>query len=80
RIATLVLYLNTVEEGGETAFPKINVAVRARQGAAAYFEYHNAQGQLDPRCLHAGVPVRRGEKWIATKWLRESAYVRPSEQ
>lgn len=78
RIATLVLYLNTVEEGGETGFPELNVQVKARQGAAVYFEYLNAAGALDTRCLHAGSPVRRGEKWIATKWLRESAYVRPA--
>ena len=31
---------------------------------------------FDDRCLHAGVPVVTGEKWIATKWLRQSAYVR----
>ena len=45
-----------------------------RQGSAVYFEYTNARGELDARCLHAGAPVARGEKWIATKWLRQSAY------
>ncbi|MEZ5653488.1 MAG: 2OG-Fe(II) oxygenase [Burkholderiaceae bacterium] len=80
RIGTLVIYLNTVEEGGETGFPKMNLHVRARRGAAAYFEYMNQDGHLDERCLHAGVPVRRGEKWIATKWLRQSPYVQAGNE
>jgi hypothetical protein len=31
-------------------------------------------GQPDPRTLHAGLPVREGEKWLATLWLRERRY------
>ncbi|HEY5634761.1 MAG TPA: 2OG-Fe(II) oxygenase [Burkholderiaceae bacterium] len=74
RVATVVIYLNDVAEGGETAFPELELTVRPRQGSAVYFEYTNARGELDARCLHAGAPVARGEKWIATKWLRQSAY------
>lgn len=74
RIATLVIYLNEVEEGGETAFPEIGFSVKAIKGSAVYFEYVNAAGQLDTRCLHAGMPVIRGDKWIMTKWLRERPY------
>ncbi|MGH1357847.1 MAG: 2OG-Fe(II) oxygenase [Burkholderiaceae bacterium] len=76
RIATLVIYLNTVPSGGETNFPNLDVSVRARAGCAVYFEYCNSDTELDERCLHAGVPVLAGEKWIATKWLRQSAYIR----
>ncbi len=76
RIATLVMYLNTVPEGGETTFPNLDLSVRAREGSAVYFEYCNNDTELDERCLHAGVPVITGEKWIATKWLRQSAYIR----
>ncbi len=76
RIATLVIYLNTVPKGGETAFPNLDLSVRARAGNGVYFEYVNRDDELDERCLHAGVPVVTGEKWIATKWLRQSAYVR----
>ncbi len=78
RVATLVMYLNTVPGGGETDFPKIGLSVKARQGCGIYFEYTNKQNQLDTRCLHAGVPVVEGEKWIVTKWLRQRPYVRAS--
>ncbi len=74
RVATLVLYLNSPQEGGGTAFPDLELDVRARKGSAVYFEYMNRLGQLDARCLHAGTPVVSGEKWIATKWIRQSNY------
>ena len=75
RIATLVIYLNNVAEGGDTNFPEIELSVKPKKGSAVYFEYLNAAGQLDKRCLHAGTPVSKGDKWIATKWLRQLPYV-----
>jgi prolyl 4-hydroxylase len=75
RIATLVIYLNNVPEGGATDFPELELSVKPRKGSGVYFEYLNAAGQLDARCLHAGTPVARGDKWIATKWLRQRPYV-----
>lgn len=75
RIATLVIYLNNVPEGGDTNFPDLELSVKPKKGAGVYFEYNNAAGQLDARCLHAGTPVARGDKWIATKWLRQRPYV-----
>jgi len=75
RIATMIVYLNSVPEGGDTTFPELELAVKPKKGSAVYFEYLNAAGQLDARCLHAGTPVARGDKWIATKWLRQRPYV-----
>jgi prolyl 4-hydroxylase len=74
RIATMVIYLSQVAQGGDTHFPEIELTVKPQVGSAVYFEYHNSQGQLDSRCLHAGMPVTKGDKWIATKWFRASAY------
>ncbi len=78
RVATVVVYLNDVPAGGETVFPELELAVKPHRGDAVYFEYCNVAGQLDQRCLHAGAPVLRGEKWVATKWLRQSANVMPA--
>ena len=76
RVATLVMYLNDVEEGGETYFPDAGgLGVVPRMGSAVYFAYCNSLGQVDSATLHGGAPVRAGEKWIATKWIRQHAYV-----
>jgi prolyl 4-hydroxylase len=71
RVATLVLYLNDVPNGGETYFPNAGIAVAAKRGSAVYFRYLNGRRQLDPLSLHGGAPVIEGEKWIMTKWVRE---------
>jgi len=70
RIASVVMYLNTPEAGGGTAFPEVGLTVSALRGSAVYFAYEGG----DASSLHAGLPVQRGEKWIATKWLREQPY------
>ncbi|MDT6960622.1 2OG-Fe(II) oxygenase [Cupriavidus sp. SZY C1] len=74
RVATLVIYLNSPPSGGATAFPKLGLEVAPVKGNAVFFRYKQADGTLDERTLHAGLPVESGEKWIATKWLREHPY------
>jgi prolyl 4-hydroxylase len=76
RIASVVMYLNTPTLGGGTAFPEIALTVTARRGSAVYFAYEGG----DRSSLHAGLPVQRGEKWIATKWLRERPYRSPAKR
>ncbi|MGW5385158.1 2OG-Fe(II) oxygenase [Nocardia sp. NPDC003963] len=70
RTATLIIYLNDVEEGGETAFTETSLSFTPRKGQALYFRYFNNVGQVDPATRHAGRPVIAGEKWIVTKWMR----------
>jgi len=79
RVSTLVSYLNEVEEGGETVFPECGWSVSPRRGSAVYFEYCNSLGQVDHASLHAGGPVLRGEKWVATKWMRQRRFVAAGE-
>jgi prolyl 4-hydroxylase len=74
RVATVVMYLNDVEAGGQTDFPSIGFSVNPKKCSAVYFEYGNSLGQSDDLTLHAGSPVLAGEKWIATKWLRARDY------
>lgn len=78
RIATLIMYLNDVAAGGSTVFPEVGLDVLPHRGSAVYFAYTSEDGALDRRTLHGGSPVVAGEKWIATKWLRQRQYVGPS--
>lgn len=74
RVATLVIYLNSTPAGGATTFPRIGLDVAPVKGNAVFFSYKLPDGTLDDRTLHGGMPVVSGEKWIATKWLRERPY------
>jgi prolyl 4-hydroxylase len=71
RISTLVCYLNDVAGGGETDFPQRGLQVTPQRGNAVVFEYDGR----DERSLHASRPVLAGEKWVATKWMRERPFI-----
>ena len=66
RTRTICVYLNHVEAGGETVFPRADVSVAPVPGRAVVFDKLFADGQPDLESLHAGLPVTRGEKWLAT--------------
>jgi prolyl 4-hydroxylase len=74
RTITVIMYLNDVKAGGATVLPDIKLSVYPKKGSALYFSYVNSKGQVDPLTLHGGSPVVDGEKWIATKWIRERVY------
>lgn len=79
RVSTLIAYLNDVDSGGETAFPAAGWEVSPQRGSAVYFEYCNSLGQVDHLSLHGGNPVLAGEKWVATKWMRQRRFVSAGE-
>ena len=74
RVATALIYLNDAYEGGETNFPELGVAVRGAVGDMLIFHNLTADRMPDPRMTHAGLPVTRGEKWLATRWIRGGDY------
>ena len=73
RVGTLVIYLNTPEGGGSTLFPDVGLDVAPVRGNAVFFSYDRPHAST--KTLHAGAPVTAGEKWVATKWLREGIFV-----
>ena len=72
RVGTLVMYLAEPEKGGGTVFPDVHLEVAPRKGNAVFFSYERPHPST--RTLHGGQPVIQGEKWIATKWLRERRF------
>jgi prolyl 4-hydroxylase len=75
RMGTLLMYLKDVDAGGETVFPQLGWSVAPQRGHALYFEYGNRFGLCDPSSLHASTPLRAGDKWVATKWIRTRRFV-----
>lgn len=74
RARTICVYLNRPEAGGETVFLVPGIKVDPRPGRAVIFDNLLEDGRPDADSLHAGLPVQRGEKWLATLWLRQEQY------
>ena len=74
RVGTIVMYLSDVEAGGGTSFPNLGLTVQPKKGGAVFFANTDSYRRPDPQTLHAGEPVEKGVKYIATKWLRERIY------
>lgn len=72
RVATIIMYLQEPEAGGGTVFPDVKLTVAPKRGNAVFFSYNRAHPAS--KSLHGGEPVVRGQKWIATKWLREGKF------
>lgn len=71
RVITVLGYLNTVQKGGGTSFPKLKIRVPAEEGKLLVF--HNCKAGTEvrhPKSLHAGLPVEAGEKWAFNLWFR----------
>ena len=78
RSINLCIYLNTVEEGGQTSFPRWRNAetsdgIKATpvKGKAMIFYMKNPDGNLDDLSQHAALPVIEGEKWFANLWTHD---------
>ena len=91
RLATVVMYLNTPEEGGETAFTSADpgpewherrggrqswsecgrsgLSMRPVKGDALLFYSLTPSIKKDDLSMHASCPPKRGEKWVAIKWI-----------
>ena len=72
RVGTLVVYLNSPKRGGATTFPDVHLEVSPVKGNAVFFSYDRPHPMT--RTLHGGAPVLEGEKWVATKWMREGKF------
>ena len=67
---TLIINLNTVEEGGETEFPEFDFSIQAKQGQAIVFNSLDKYGCLNKASFHGGAKVLKGKKYIITQWFR----------
>ncbi len=71
RTWTFMIYLNTVEAGGATRFKVIDKLFRPEIGKLVCWNNHRPDGSLNAATLHHGMKVRKGVKYVITKWYRE---------
>jgi prolyl 4-hydroxylase len=80
RFATLLIYLNTVTEGGETRFPRAvnnynadGLEINPKAGTALLFYNLLEDGNLDDLSQHGSNKVTGStNKWVANLWVSRS--------
>ncbi len=75
RILTALLYLNDDYEGGETEFVRTGLKVKGKTGDVLLFRNDGAGTGPNPNSEHAGLPVTKGAKYLATRWIREARWI-----
>ncbi len=71
RTWTAMIYLNRPEDGGATRFKTIGKTIRPETGKLLAWNNLLPGGRPNPATLHQGMKVRRGCKYVLTKWFRE---------
>jgi prolyl 4-hydroxylase len=74
RAQTVLMYLNDGYQGGSTCFQKLRIEIKGRRGDMLHFHNLDASGIGHKDSLHAGMPVRAGEKWLLSQWIRSESY------
>lgn len=74
RTWTFMIYLNDVEEGGDTEFRNLDVKIKPVKGTAVVWKNSDGQGTENPSSHHCGTHVTKGKKIVITKWFRENTY------
>lgn len=74
RTWTFMIYLNDVEAGGATRFKVLGKTIQAEPGKLLCWNNKRRDGSVNPNTLHHGMKVRRGVKYVLTKWYREQPW------
>jgi len=74
RTWTFMIYLNDMpdnESGGHTSFPYAYLSFQPKMGTAVIWN-NLINGSPNVYSSHHGMPILKGEKYIITKWFKES--------
>ncbi|MBU2871772.1 2OG-Fe(II) oxygenase [Colwellia sp. E2M01] len=78
RTYTFMIYLNDVEEGGETAFVNVGESIKPKTGMAVIWNSLYSDGKTNSDSMHHGMPVIKGYKAVITKWFRTYSRLTPA--
>ena len=71
---TFMIYLNEGMAGGGTRFKCIGKTFQPETGKLLCWNNRRPDGSVNPNTLHHGMKVRKGTKYVITKWYREKAW------
>lgn len=75
RTWTFMIYLNDVAAGGATRFKMVDKTFQPEAGKLLCWNNRLADGGVNPATLHHGMKVRKGLKYVITKWYREREWI-----
>lgn len=70
RTWTTMVYLNDVEEGGETYFKHLKLKLKPKQGTLVAWNNLYRNGLPNLKTMHEACPPISGNKYVITKWWR----------
>lgn len=74
RTWTFMIYLNEVPAGGATRFKVLDKIFKPEIGKLLFWNNRSPDGAVNPATLHHGMKVRKGTKYVITKWYREDVW------
>lgn len=74
RTWTYMIYLNYVLAGGATRFKTVGKTFQPEAGKLLCWNNRRPDGSVNPNTLHHGMKVRKGVKYVITKWYREKEW------
>ena len=69
-----MIYLNEVEAGGATRFKALGKTFQPEVGKLLCWNNRRPDQRENPNTIHHGMKVRRGRKYVITKWYREKPW------
>ncbi len=75
RTWTFMIYLNEVAAGGGTRFKVIGKTFQPETGKLICWNNQRSDSSLNAATLHHGMKVRKGVKYVITKWYREREWI-----
>lgn len=74
RTWTAMIFLNEPDAGGETDFPELGLSITPETGMLLTWNNMDRHGRPNPATLHAGTPVKAGDKYVITQWYRQEPW------
>ena len=66
-----MIYLNEPEAGGATRFKVVKKSFQPETGKLVCWNNRRPDQSINPNTMHHGMKVRKGTKYVITKWYRE---------
>ena len=75
RVITMLIYLNDDFTEGATRFPILKKRIKPpKYSGILFYTLDKNLKKCHPKALHAGLPIKSGNKYIANVWIRQKPY------